>query len=141
MKDRPVLLGLAFPFLLVLSFICLGFFVFRRNTQHLSYRQTEFSGTIDSIYYYDKSFPVISLNNKRLTLEVPTGCSKYLAKGDSILKGRNTKTIRVLRSAGNYLISTTWGYSSEGQKANADGFVSSSTVKVKQEHWVNSSYY
>lgn len=131
MKGKSVLLEYALPSLLVLTFICLVFFAFQNNTNHLTYRQIAFAGKVDSIYYYDKSFPVISINNKRLTLEVPTGCSKYLAKGDSIFKSLNTKTIKVFRTADGYLISTIWGYGAEGQEANIDGLVSSSTTKIK----------
>ena len=76
------MLNFALPSLLVLAFICLIFFGFHKNTNRPAYKQIEFAGKVDSIYYYDKSFPVISINNKRLTLQVPTGCSEYLTKGN-----------------------------------------------------------
>ena len=128
MKGKPLSLDFALSALLVVVFVLLVFFVFRKSTNHSAYSQIAFSGRIDSIYYYDKIFPVILINSRRLTLQIPTGCSEYLTKGDFISKGRNTKTIRVFRTAGEYLTSTLWGY---GEEAKEDGFISSATVRLK----------
>ena len=79
-------------------------------------------GVVDTIYKYDKGFPVVGIRGGRITLQVPTGCSQYLRAGDLVNKASNTKQLRTVRDNGQYRESITWGYS---DSAGINGFISS----------------
>lgn len=119
----------------IVFFITVFFLLPKRtkNTDVIPYRNTLVNGVIDKIYYYDKSYPVVSINGKKVTLQVPTGCSQYLIEGDSVSKLPNSKLLKVYRVINGYMISTVWGYSADGFDARSDGFISSTSRKISEK--------
>jgi hypothetical protein len=67
------------------------------------------SGAIDTIYKYDRGYPVVSINGERITLAVPSGCQTYLQKHDSIVKEPNTKLLTTFRNCEDYVQCIEWG--------------------------------
>ena len=113
--------------LLLLLVLFLGLYAYSllRRTGPSAYTRRAVNGVVDTIYKYDKSFPVVRIRGERLTLDVPTGCSQYLRAGDSVSKAAQSNRIQTVRDNGQYRECITWGYSADGDSADIDGFISS----------------
>ena len=112
---------------LLLLLVSLGLYAYLllRKPSPNSYTRRAVHGVVDTIYHYDKSYPVVRIRGERLTLQVPTGCSQYLRTGDSVSKAANSRRIQTVRDNGQYRECITWGYKAEGDSADINGFVSS----------------
>ena len=113
--------------LLLLLVLFLGLYAYSllRRAGPSAYTRRAVNGVVDTIYKYDKSFPVVRIRGERLTLDVPTGCSQYLRAGDSVSKVAQSNRIQTVRDNGQSRECITWGYSADGDSADIDGFISS----------------
>jgi hypothetical protein len=74
------------------------------------YVKLSINGTIDTIYKYDRGYPIVSVSGKRVRLAIPAGCSEYLAVQDSIVKKSNTQDVQTFRSYISYTECIVWSY-------------------------------
>lgn len=132
LKDNKYLAILVFS-LLAACVISLHFGLIQKPQSGRSYKNTTINGIIDTIYYYDKSYPVVSIHDERIILEVPTGCSQYLLARDSIRKESGRYGLTSYRDKGRFIECIVWGYPEEGANAKPNGFVSKSNLKKKRK--------
>lgn len=85
-------------------------------------------GVIDTIYEYDRGYPVVSINSQRVTLAVPGGCQLYLQKHDSIAKNPDTKTLATFRKIDSYQQCILWG---SEPTADVNGLISKKLTSIK----------
>jgi hypothetical protein len=86
-----------------------------------AYVQLAIRGHIDTIYKYDRGYPVVSVGGRCISMAVPTGCSQYLQPHDSIVKEAGSKQLSSFRSYATYVQQIRWG---SGDSANSSGFIS-----------------
>jgi len=70
----------------------------------------EIYGRIDTIYSYQKTLPVVSINGLNQLLDVPYECAKYIRKGDIINKNKATLVLTTYRKNNYYIEVYKWGY-------------------------------
>ncbi|RTQ50160.1 hypothetical protein EJV47_11025 [Hymenobacter gummosus] len=98
-------------------------------SQYLSgqaYVNLRVRGRIDTIYQYNKGYPVVRIAGQNMQMQLGTTAQKYLAVGDSVVKEPHSLDITTYRTYTNFIEVMRW--SSTNPQALIGGFVSRDTL-------------
>lgn len=91
-----------------------------------AYIKLEINGRIAAIHSYDRGQPVVTINQKRITLAVPGLAWKYLQVNDSLAKRPNETLVKSYRFYQDSIETIVWGYKADGYQEDDTGMISSS---------------
>ena len=81
-------------------------------SKELAYKNKQIKGVVNSILGFNRGFPILSVNNKRIYIDyIPSAFGRYISPGDSISKRKGEFTVTSYRKNKKCIEIITWKHS------------------------------